>query len=97
MNTGNADLRRVPNPLPPGFEVQPGDFSWGEEHEGKRYLYLCLPGEKSMDAIKVQRGAPGGNRVWGWDGNEERPTIEPSIHYIEHWHGWLRAGRLVSC
>lgn len=98
MNTDSVNLRRVPNPLPADFKVQPGDFSWGPDYpEGYRYLYVCLPGDTSMSAIKVQRGSPGGQRVWGWDGNEEKPTVEPSIHWLEHWHGWLRAGRLESC
>lgn len=97
MNTESVNLRRVPNPLPQGFEVKPGDFSWDTAFEGKRYLYVCLPGDTSMSAIQVQHGSPGGNRVWGWDGNEDQPTITPSIHWLEHWHGFLRAGRLESC
>jgi hypothetical protein len=96
-NKESVDLRRVPNPLPADHVERPGDFSWGAEYEGKRCLYICLPGDARMDAIRVQRGAPGGDRVWGWDGNEEKPTITPSIHSVGSWHGWLRAGRLESC
>ncbi len=96
-NKESVELRRVPNPLPADHIVRPGDFSWDGEYEGKRYLYLCLPGQVTMEAIKVQRGGPGGSRVWGWDGNEDKPTIEPSIHYQGVWHGYLRAGRLQSC
>lgn len=96
-NRDSCDCRRVPNPLPAEHITRPGDFSWDSEADGKRYLYLCLPGSTHMEAIKVKRGAPGGNRVWGWDGNEETPTIEPSIHAVGSWHGYLRAGRLVSC
>lgn len=97
MNTESANLHRVPNPLPAGFEVKPGDFFWDEERDGRRALYICLPGDTNMYALHVQRGAPGGNRVWGWDGNEDQPTITPSIHWLEHWHGYLTAGRLISC
>lgn len=97
MNTQSVDLRRVPNPLPEGFEVKPGDFSWDEASEGFRYIYLCLPGDTQLTAIKVQRGSPGGSRVWGWDGNEDKPTLEPSIHWVGVWHGWLQNGRLNSC
>lgn len=35
--------------------------------------------------------------VWKWDGNEDKPTLEPSIHTVGRWHGHLRAGRLESC
>ena len=96
MNTESVDLRRVPNPLPPDHVVKPGDFSWGPEVDGIRYLYLCLPGDKHLDAIRVQRGPAGGARTWGWDGNEDKPTVIPSIHWVDHWHGWLEAGRLRS-
>jgi len=34
---------------------------------------------------------------WQWDGNEDAPTITPSIHVLEHWHGWMKNGELVSC
>ena len=33
---------------------------------------------------------------WSWDGNAERPTLEPSIHMIGVWHGWVKGGRLVE-
>lgn len=97
MNKDNVDLRRVPNPLPDGFETKPGDFSWSEEIDGHRTLYVCLPSDTRMDAIRVQRGNPGGPRVWGWDGNEDKPTLTPSIDWPGHWHGHLNAGRLESC
>jgi len=48
-----------------------------------------------------------GSRGWQWDGNKEKPTITPSIatsitwgeerERIELWHGFLTAGRFVSC
>ena len=97
MNTDSIYCRRVPYPLPSEMQVQPGDFSWGPEVEGTRHLYLCLPGDTNLAAIKVQRGAPGGLRVWGWDGNEDKPTIAPSIHCPGLWHGYLEAGHLRSC
>jgi len=34
--------------------------------------------------------------VWQWDGNREAPTLSPSINVIGRWHGWLRAGKLVT-
>ena len=33
---------------------------------------------------------------WTWDGNEEKPTITPSLWMKGTWHGWLREGLLVS-
>jgi hypothetical protein len=105
MNTESVDLRRIKVPVPHDVEVKPGDFAWDFDSEklgGKQgaqtaFIYLCLPGEKNLTAVEVTRGAPGGNRVWGWDGNEDKPTLTPSIHAVGSWHGYLRAGRLCSC
>jgi len=105
MNTESANLNRVKVPLSEDAVCKPGDFAWdfdsepmgGDRKKTTHYIYLCLPGSNRFCAIEVQKGAPGGPRVWGWDGNEDSPTLTPSIHEPGHWHGWLRAGRLVSC
>lgn len=106
MNTENATLRRVLIPVPEDADVSPGDFAWDFDNEevfGKtrssasHFIYICLPGTKRMCAIEVKRGAPGGHRVWGWDGNEDSPTLTPSIHAVGNWHGYLTAGILKSC
>jgi len=107
MNTESANLNRIKVPVPAGVETKPGDFAWdfdSDKLDGKRdnpthYIYLILPGMKHMLAIEVRRGAPESQskRVWGWDGNEDKPTLMPSILVPNEWHGWLRAGRLVSC
>lgn len=33
---------------------------------------------------------------WQWDGNEDAPTLTPSVHHVGAWHGWIRAGRMES-
>ncbi len=39
-----------------------------------------------------------GPYVWSLSGDEDKPTLSPSIHWFEkdgmttHWHGWLREG-----
>ena len=105
MNTESVDLRRVKVPVEAGTKLAPGDFAWdfdspelgGDRKAETAHIYVALPGEGGgWSAIKVRRGAPGGERVWGWDGNEDKPTLTPSIHMPGVWHGWLRAGRLVS-
>lgn len=91
MNTESIDTRKVM----PGAMERPGDFCFSEDCS---YLYLWLPGVSGPDAIRVHRGEdPGRERVWGWDGNEDAPTITPSIHFPGYWHGYLRYGRLESC
>lgn len=82
-----------------------GDFIWSDERD---CLYIVLPtvsgvpakdsqGNAALDAINVSRGAACGPRVWGWDGNEDKPTLQPSIHWLNNWHGHLVAGELKSC
>ena len=86
-----------------------GDFIYDDE---RRYLYIVPPDvsgrpaldsthQAALDAIAIHRHAsePGlnGHRSWLWDGNEDKPTLTPSIHYLDNWHGYLTAGQLVSC
>lgn len=95
MNAESCDCRKVADY---DSVERPGDFYFSPVQgiPGETALHIMLPGHTFI-CIGVNRGAPGGNRIWGWDGNEEKPTIQPSIHTLEHWHGFLRAGRLVSC
>ncbi len=90
MNTESINCRKV------GFGKmeQVGDFCFDEHCE---HVYIWLPGVSGPDAIRIQRGPAGGPRVWGWDGNEDKPTLTPSIHALGQWHGFMTAGRLRSC
>ena len=85
---------------PDGFEEWPkGDYWWYVD-DGNRRLCTSLMGPDGSDVLvwQVRRGPePPENRIWGWDGNVEQPTLEPSLHWIDKWHGWMRAGKLVSC
>lgn len=77
---------------------RPGDFYFQPVQgvAGENCLHVMLPGNVFI-MIGVAVGPASTPKVWGWDGNEERPTLEPSIHTVGHWHGFLKAGRLVSC
>ena len=90
MNTESINTRAVVS----GGMEQPGDFAFADDFST---LYIWLPGVSGPDAVAVQKGDPGGPRVWGWDGDVDRPTLQPSIHMPGAWHGYLRAGRLESC
>lgn len=66
-----------------------------------RLMYMMLPGH-SFCCIPIRPIPDAGKNVnsgasWEWDGNEEAPTLTPSVHQIGHWHGFIRAGRMVSC
>jgi Family of unknown function (DUF6527) len=93
-------------PLAVGQVTQLGDFGWDtdfpdttpdEKAADTRCLYIRIPGEDNMVAIPVRRGSTNEERVWGWDGNEDQPTLDPSILHHGAWHGYLRRGRLESC
>jgi hypothetical protein len=90
MNTESIPTTRVES----GKMELPGDFCFDEE---RKHIYLILPGTKHPDSLRIQKGNPGGPRVWGWDGNEEKPTLSPSIHAPGEWHGFLIDGFLKSC
>lgn len=90
MNTQSIECRKVKF----GEMAQEGDFTFSDDFET---IYVWLPGVKGSDALRIKKGNPGGERVWGWDGNENSPTLTPSIHAPGQWHGYMRSGKLVSC
>ena len=89
MNTESINCRKVQH----GGMEKPGDFTFDDD---RKTIYVWLPGVTGPDALRIQFGTPGGPRVWGWDGNEDKPTLMPSIHALGQWHGYLREGRLQS-
>lgn len=77
-----------------------GEFAWSEEN-GKRYIAVALPGGDTSNGYVLNYLRVGGESNspgvhWGWDGNEDAPTLTPSLHCIGHWHGWVRNGMLVE-
>lgn len=48
--------------------------------------------------LKPGHNLPGVDQdaVWNWDGNRNQPTLTPSLHWVDVWHGWMRAGKLES-
>lgn len=79
-----------------------GEFAWADV-DGQRYIMVALPrprkgvpDDRILNFLPVVRGPNTPGRSWGWDGNEDAPTLTPSIHAIGHWHGWIRAGMLVE-
>ena len=91
------------------FELREvGDFFWKviQHREGqRRWLYLALPLELEKEGRNrgwvrsqwsIDRPDPNTGHSWSWDGNEEAPTLSPSLHAVGVWHGWVREGRLVE-
>ena len=82
-----------------------GDFMFNEE---KDTLYIVLPMNDGkfavdvhvcavLDPIRISRTPNNNPRVWTWNGNEDKPSLTPSLHWPGHWHGYLTDGVLKSC
>ena len=78
-----------------------GEFYW-DLQDGKRKLVVGIPTAPSEDWPDFLLSTwtidhENNNRAqWGWDGNEDAPTLTPSIHAVGAWHGWVQNGELVE-
>lgn len=34
---------------------------------------------------------------WSLSGSSDKPTLSPSLNWVDMWHGYLRDGYLASC
>lgn len=98
---GSCEMHRV-DPSKGERAREPGDFYWlvsdqsPVRPEGYRSFAARYP-DGSFAIIEVRPAHPdSGGPSWSWDGNLERPTLSPSVHHIGHWHGYVRAGRMIS-
>jgi hypothetical protein len=74
---------------------EPGGFFIEQRDEGEWWISLRLP-DGSYNDLPIKLG-PDTGRGWVWDGNQDKPTLFPSVHCIGNWHGWIRGGRMESC
>lgn len=79
--------------------VKPGQFTFYsrsgvEGHAG--LTFLCPCGCGAYAGVRFNSASEYG---WNWDGNEELPTVTPSILRLDgcKWHGYLTAGFFVGC
>lgn len=76
-----------------------GDFCWNFNARGERTLVVLIPAAASGNWCysRWTIGYPNDNGAqWAWDGNEDAPTLSPSLHAVGVWHGWVRHGYLVE-
>lgn len=59
----------------------------------------CIPIEPIPDPVRphLMHGNPPKLHSWTWDGNEEKPTLQPSVWLKGRWHGYFRNGRMETC
>lgn len=76
--------------------IQPGDFEITQADDGQRSFWMVCPGCQCLTVLALRPVVSGEPRPsWQWDGNETAPTLDPSIHHLGCWHGWLRAGQFT--
>jgi len=67
----------------------PGAFCLGDD-----WLRYCCPcGCGGVGKIRIGlRGKSMLRPYWEWNGLTDAITLWPSVHHVEHWHGWLTDG-----
>lgn len=89
--------------LQPGKRVEgysqasePGDFWWtGNPPMRLTFKCPCGCGANLGVAVAADPADRGGNHpIWQWNGDLEKPTVTPSIQYLDgcRWHGFLTDG-----
>ena len=58
--------------------------------------FICPCGCGALSPLHFERDETA-DPAWQWDGNIEKPTLTPSVHWVGHWHGYLRGGVWESC
>jgi Family of unknown function (DUF6527) len=97
MNTQSCDMVRQPN-VDAVLDGPPGSFCFDVSEKGQRRLWFVQPdGNTGVINIRPVVAGEDSHPFWQWDGNEDKPTLAPSVHQPGIWHGWFRVGRMVSC
>jgi hypothetical protein len=75
----------------------PGAYEFTVNTQGQKRMVFVCPGCKGLTFIAIRPVVDGSEQSWEWDGNEEVPTLTPSIHHVGCWHGFLTNGEFKSC
>ena len=101
MHTNSAKAVHTPGLLKSYFESDDlpprGSFEVVTEPSGQRRFYVVCPGCMTLAPLALRPVVDGSAQSWEWNGSTEQPTLSPSIHHHDCWHGWLTAGELKSC
>ncbi len=99
LNTESCDMRHRAERPESVWDLAIGEYYFGIDGQGQRFFTGMLPGQTVciIPLRPVITAGLNGGRYWDWDGNEDKPTLTPSINAVGSWHGWVRAGRMASC
>lgn len=76
-----------------------GDYCIDRRDPKRPVIFIFLPHDTVPSCLRLyQVNREGGDQAW-WQltGSDEKPTLSPSIHAPDLWHGYLRDGQLVEC
>lgn len=91
MNTESAKGQRRETVEELIASKQNGDW-WIDEEDAK--IWIRIPGD-GITPWPYRDPLPNGS-CWRWNGDKDSPTLEPSLHLVGYWHGYLRNGELIS-
>lgn len=86
--------------------LEPGQFQFtgrvnqpDEIRTGILFVCPCGCGAFAGITLDVPEAQGLSGPKWKWDGNEDAPTITPSIRRLDgcQWHGFLTAGVFIEC
>lgn len=79
-----------------------GDFYWHHSEKG-RVLILAIPyhnGKRGNKRYILSEWTidhkNDSDAQWSWDGNEDKPSLKPSLHAVGIWHGWIKKGEMIE-
>jgi hypothetical protein len=95
----SCNMRRVDKAKDDDGDLDPGDFYFETDLRGQRMFCTCLPNGTGLRIPLRPLVDPkiNGGHSWEFDGNEEKPTLSPSVNAVGIWHGWIRSGCMVGC
>lgn len=56
-------------------------------------FWFACPGCASISCLPIRPSIA--KHSWEFNGNEESPTLHPSINHVGCWHGWLTNGEFI--
>ena len=85
----------------PFWQYGPGAFCWRQDVAGSRTMLLLVPSERERGYEPLYLYMRHAANNWaeageehGWDGDEDRPTLSPSVSVPGGWHGFMENGQL---
>lgn len=60
-------------------------------------LWAVMPNKRHHPTlVRFNIGDQNKTPFWEWNGNKDKPTLHPSLHWPGHWHGYLKDGMFES-